>query len=305
VIALRPVGGDDDLAAWVGVHNRVAFTPATVEELKAYREALDGEEIHLLAREDGEAVGAGFVASEPEKLAGGAAAAWICVLPEMRRRGIGSALYRGLSDWGRTSGLRHLEGCVLATEHESLAWAARRGFEEVGRDAWLALDLTALATIDPDPPDGVEIVAWAERPDLARGLYEVACEAYRDVPGRGEDEMATFEDWLRLDMSGPNDRPEAVFVALAGDEVVGYSKLHLSDARPTIAANDMTGVKRAWRGRGVAHALKRTQLAWAKTAGYERLETTNETRNAPIQRLNESLGYRPFAERVLLRGPLL
>ena len=33
-------------------------------------------------------------------------------------------------------------------------------------------------------------------------------------------------------------------------EVVGYSKLHLSDARPTVAANDMTGVLRAWRGRG-------------------------------------------------------
>ena len=66
----------------------------------------------------------------------------------------------------------------------------------------------------------------------------------------------------------------------------------------------MTGVRRDWRGRGIAGALKRTQLAWAKANGYERLETANETRNVPIQRLNERLGYRPFAERVRLRGPL-
>jgi len=66
----------------------------------------------------------------------------------------------------------------------------------------------------------------------------------------------------------------------------------------------MTGVRRDWRGRGIAGALKRTQLAWAKANGYERLETANETRNVPIQRLNERLGYQPFAERVRLRGPL-
>ena len=50
----------------------------------------------------------------------------------------------------------------------------------------------------------------------------------------------------------------------------------------------MTGVRRAWRGRGIAGALKRTQLAWAKANGYERLETANETRNVPIQRLSAS-----------------
>jgi GNAT superfamily N-acetyltransferase len=157
---------------------------------------------------------------------------------------------------------------------------------------------------DAPPPAGVEIVVWADRPELARGIYAVAAEAYPDVPGREAEAMQSFEEWLAFDMGGPNDRPEAVFVALADGEVVGYSKPHLSDARPTVAANDMTGVLRAWRGRGVAGALKRAQLAWAKANGYERLETANATRNAPIQRLNERLGYRPFSERVLLRGPL-
>ena len=40
--------------------------------------------------------------------------------------------------------------------------------------------------------------------------------------------MDSFEEWLSKDMEGDGDRPEATFVALADDEVVGYAKLSLS-----------------------------------------------------------------------------
>ena len=276
----------------------------TTGELQAYRQALAGDELHLLALRDGEASGTGFVAFEPEKLPRAAAAAWIGVLPEARGRGVGSALYRGLSDWGRAAGLERFEGYVPATR--ARAWpgrpdaASRRSAATRGSRSTSPSCRRSTRLHRPGSRSSV----WSERPELARGIYAVASEAYPDVPGREADEMKPFEEWLALDMGGPNDRPEAVVVALADGEVVGYSKLHLSDARPTIASNDMTGVRRAWRGRGIAGALKRAQLGWAKANGYERLETANETRNAPIQRLNERLGYLPFAERVLLRGPL-
>jgi GNAT superfamily N-acetyltransferase len=116
--------------------------------------------------------------------------------------------------------------------------------------------------------------------------------------------MEPFEDWLAHDMKGPADKPEAIFVALAGDEVVGYAKFHLSEARPAVATHDMTGVKRAWRGRGIARALKCSQIAWAKRSGFERIETSNEVRNEPIRRLNVRLGYQPSPGRILLKGPL-
>ncbi len=63
-------------------------------------------------------------------------------------------------------------------------------------------------------------------------------------------------------------------------------------------------MKRAARGRGIARALKVAQIAWAKENGVERLTTTNEQRNAPMIRVNESLGYREVPGRVGLRGPL-
>jgi GNAT superfamily N-acetyltransferase len=135
-------------------------------------------------------------------------------------------------------------------------------------------------------------------------MYEVACEAYPDVPGEGDALMEPFEDWLAHDMQGAGDRPDATFVAVAGHEVVGYAKFSLSRAQPRVAHHDMTGVKRTWRGRGVAGALKRAQIAWAKEEGFERLMTQNEVRNAPIRRLNARLGYRPAPGYVMMRGPI-
>jgi GNAT superfamily N-acetyltransferase len=168
----------------------------------------------------------------------------------------------------------------------------------------MVLELAGLEPRPVAPPPGVEIVTWAERPELAPGIYEVAVEAYPDIPGADQEEMEPFEEWLAHDMQGAADRPEATFLALAGDEVVGYAKFHLAAARPAAAFHDMTGVKRTWRRRGVAGALKRAQIGWAKEQGYERLETGNEMRNEPIRNLNASLGYREAPGRVLMRGPL-
>jgi GNAT superfamily N-acetyltransferase len=116
--------------------------------------------------------------------------------------------------------------------------------------------------------------------------------------------MPSFENWLKADMTGSGDRPEATFVALAGNEVIGYAKFSLTKAQPTTAYHDITGVRRAWRGRGVARALKAAEIRWAMEAGYERLLTQHEERNTPIRRLNARFGYRPAPGRILLRGPL-
>ena len=42
---------------------------------------------------------------------------------------------------------------------------------------------------------------------------------------------------------------------------------------------------------GIVSRARVAQIEWAKRAGYARLETSNDTRNVPIQRLNEFFGY--------------
>jgi GNAT superfamily N-acetyltransferase len=135
-------------------------------------------------------------------------------------------------------------------------------------------------------------------------MYGVMRDASPDVPGFEDEELESFEDWLAHDMEGSGDRPEATFVAVTEDEVVGYAKFSLTEATPTVAHHDLTAVKRAWRGRGVARALKSAQIGWAKANGYEELRTTNDERNTAMRRLNAELGYRPTTGRIFLQGPL-
>jgi GNAT superfamily N-acetyltransferase len=293
---------EDELARWVAVINATEAEPGNEEGL--IRDYVDWKRqapqtVWLLVEEDGTAVGAGRLTpgwhSPP-----GVARADVRVAPDARGRGIGSALLAELQRRADGLSVPTLEVEVRDDDAGSLAWTERRGFAEVGRSVRLALDLTAIDEPAVEPPDGIEIVSWAERPDLSRGIYEVACEAYPDEPGSGDVEMEPFEGWLSQDMQGSGDRAEAVFVALAGDEVAGYAKLSLS-VRAGYVMHDMTGVKRSFRGRGIASALKRAEIAWAKREGYRRLETFNDELNAPIRALNEKHGYRPARGSVTLR----
>ncbi|HZO50054.1 MAG TPA: hypothetical protein VFB26_07910 [Gaiellaceae bacterium] len=38
---------------------------------------------------------------------------------------------------------------------------------------------------------------------------------------------------------------------------------------------------RAWRGRGIAGALERAQIAWAAAQGFRWLKTANESETSP------------------------
>ena len=293
---------EDELERWIVTAKAALDEADTVEGYLDWKRQAR-ETIWLLAsdkgRDVGTAIGVGGWHS-PEGVARGE----VRVVAQARGSGVGSALLGELSGWARGLGYAELTGPVKEEDPSSLDWAARRGFAEVGRNSLLVLDLTAIDAPRVEPPDGIELVTWAERPGAEREMYEVAREAYPDVPGEDDAVMAPFEEWLSMDMQGAGDRPEATFLALADGEVVAYAKLSLSLARPTVAMHDMTGVRRAWRGRGIARALKAAEIAWAKESGYERLETQNEERNEPIRRLNERFGYVVTPGSVTVRGAI-
>jgi mycothiol synthase len=286
----------------VAVHNVVRpDDPTTVEELVDWRRQAE-DMIWLVAADDGEDAGAGVGLvgwhSEP-----GTAFAEFWALPQARGCGAGTALLDELGRWSAERGSVALDTVVAEDDEPSLAWATRRGLREVGRESRLVLELDEIEAPAVEPPAGIEIVPWAERPGIERGLYEVSLEAEPDIPGEEHNEVPPFETWLANDMQGVSDRPEAVFVALAGDEVVGYAKLAFPQASSRVF-HDLTGVKRSWRRRGIAAALKRTQIRWAKEQGYAQLVTGNEARNEPIRRLNERHGYRVEPGRIVLRKDL-
>ena len=259
-----------------------------------------GDMIWLLAEQDGDVAGAGYALTgwhTPAHRGIGAA----LVVPGRRGGGIGDELRAVLERWAAERGVAELEGPVAEEDDGSLAWAAARGYTEAGRNSRMVLDLTAIEAPAVEPPPGVEILTWADRPELAEGLWEVAREAAPDIPGEEETDVGGFDEWLDRDMRGSGDRPEAVFVALEGGEVLGYAKLAFSEETPERAYHDLTGVKRAHRGRGIAAVLKAAQIAWAKGQGFGSLQTANEVRNAPIRHLNAKHGYVPEPGVVIVR----
>lgn len=301
-LTIRGTASRDDERLSLEISNAVwPLFAFTIDDVDAFKMSVVAQADHV-AFIDGEPAGSGFVAIQPSRL--GVAMAMITVLPSQRRRGVGTGLYRAISAWCAEQGIDAIEAEAEADDVESIGFAERRGFVAIEHTGRMVLDLADFEPPPVAPPPGIDIVTWADRPDAARGMYEVASEGYLDIPGNEDDEMEAFEDWLVHDMQGPGDRPEATFVALAGDVVVGYAKLFLTAARPSIAVHDMTAVRRSWRGRGVAGALKRAQIAWAKGQGFETLRVGNEVRNEPIRRLNRRLGYREAPGRLMLRGPL-
>jgi GNAT superfamily N-acetyltransferase len=295
---------EDELPRWVAVWN--ATQPEDADEERLVADFLDWKRqapqtVWLLAEEDGAAVGSGRLTAGWHSPAG-VARADVRVVAEARGRGIGAALLEELQRRSEALGAPTLEVEVRDDDPGSLAWTEAQGFREISRSVRLALDLAAIEEPAVEPPEGVEVVVWAERPELARGIYDVACEAYPDEPGSGDVEMEPFEGWLSQDMQGSGDRADAVFVALAGEEVAGYAKLSMS-ARLGYVMHDMTGVKRSFRGRGIASALKRAEIAWAKREGFRTLETFNDEENAPIRALNEKHGYKTATGSITLRRP--
>ena len=302
MLEVTPCADEADEQVSLDVYNAVwPHDPFTMDDVRSFK-AGARDHVDYLARIDGAAVGSALGVVLPQRV--DRVFTIVTVLTEQRRRGAGSALYEAISAWAAERALSELEVPVLDNDPESLAFAQRRGFVEERREVGVVLHLAGLDPVDVEPPDGVEIVTWAERPELAHGMYDVALEAFPDIPGFEDDDIEPFDDWLAHDMQGSGDRPEATFVALAGEEVVGYAKFSLTAAQPGIAHHDLSAVKRAWRGRGVARALKAAQINWALANGYEELRTRNEERNEPIRRLNARFGYRPGIGHVYLVGPI-
>ena len=299
-IRIDPVAGEDEARLWLELRNEVAFEPLRADQRQRLRE-MAPDTVELLARLDERPVGAAVVGSSLVEPRGAHAACSAYVLPDGRGRGVGRALYEEVSRCARALGKTELETGAPATDEASLAFLRRRGFREVTRSQQASLELTDAPTPNQQPAaDRIDVVTLADRPELVPGIYLVAREAIPDIPVAERLEAGSEEDWRREELE--HALPDLSVVALAHGEVVGYSTL--GEYGENIGLHLMTGVGRAWRGRGVARALKVAQIEAARRAGFTRLVAYNDATNVPMQRLNVALGYRLHPVYVGLRGPL-
>ena len=297
------------LAAYVAIRSTVTpEDPASLELVRWEDHAYPGQGERLIATLDGRPVGvasAGRVrvyAPEFEHYWLG-----IWVLGEARRQGIGSRLYEAASVVTRTAGKTGFETMTSEHQTDALAFLDHRGFVVTGRDKMVELDLHGLPAPAIEVPDGIELTSLAEHPELTRAVHAVAVEAFADIPSSGPPvEARPFAEWLARDVAREHIPADAFVIALeaATGEVIGYASLELVPGSSTRAWHDMTAVRRRWRGRGVARALKQATIRWAIEHELEVLETGNDEENLPMRAVNARLGYAPIPDMLSLRGPL-
>jgi GNAT superfamily N-acetyltransferase len=298
VIVLRAVENDADIDQYIEIRRRIQpDNPLPREVLLEDRQKPD--HAAWIAELDGVPVGAGSASRFWGAPDGEYAAVNIRVVAEARRRGVGTALDRRCSQHARELGKTRLFVFCRHDDEDTLGYFGFRRFEETGRmqDVWLEL---ATAEVEQLVPAGIELAVAGEEHE--RGMYETALEADADIPSSTPIRTGTFDQWRDRHLSGRVLR-DLTFVALEDGKVVGYAILgrHNDDT----AEHWMTGVARSARGRGVAPALKRAQIAAARDAGWKFLRTLNDLGNAPMRSVNEKLGYERKTEWVHLGGPLL
>ena len=225
----------------------------------------------------------------------------ILVDPEHQARGVGRAIYERLSEE-----LVHQDAILVwAMSKEDLPrrieFFQRRGFSARTRLWESRLDL---ATADPARfvkyvekavREGITFTTLAEeqhRQDSLRKIHELVQLINADMPREAAFTPLSYEQWEALSLRNPRLLPEGYVLAKHGSNYVGLSNVLRNDTEPQVLSQDDTGVRREYRGRGIATALKVKVIEYGKTNGYTRVETWNDSINAPMLAVNTKLGFK-------------
>ncbi len=298
---IRPFG-PDDYPAIVELHNALyPDTPRTVEDtIEADRRR--GPQYRFrrwIAEADGRVVGMAQYAQYPLNYHPQAFDCAVRVWPAWQRRGIGSALYDGLMGALEPFDPIRLRAAGRENLPEGLRFLERRGFRETHRFAVSALDVTAF---DPSPYAGLEAKLRAEGivikslrelesdPERDRKLHDLEWALTQDVPGSEDLRQVPFEEWREASIHSPRALPDGYLVAVHGETYVGLSSLWASLGGDRLEVG-LTGVRPAYRRRGIAAALKVRGIRFAQAGGYSVIKTDNEASNVPMLALNRRLGF--------------
>jgi mycothiol synthase len=99
----------------------------------------------------------------------------------------------------------------------------------------------------------------------------------------------TYQEWLE-NHDHPTRIDDGYLIAVVDGRYVGVSSMWQSPEADMIRTG-LTAVRREYRRRGIALALKVRALTFAKARGYRRTVTDNASINQPMLAINEQLGF--------------
>lgn len=313
-LTLRPATLDDATFAADLQTTLRPDDPADPESVRYWWQNENREWIHdrLVIERDGSPIGLAERHRPPwERLPKRYDRIYADVLP--RHRDQLDVTYSVVEARSRADGSEVFTTGALENDAFKIELLARRGYREERRGkAWELAGLSD-ASGHPRDPDLVErLAAMAEAsrermraqgirlltlaedrdPEKYRKLWRMSEDAAQDTPRTIPRVPEPFEEFMKW-FDAPSTRRDRFWIARLGEEIVGCSVL----AYPPTLGNvwtDWTGTARAVRGRGVARALKLETVLQAMALGVTRVRTGNDSQNAPILHINETMGYEPI-----------
>lgn len=265
----------------------------------------------LFAEMNGEVIG--YQRVWWDKLNDGLTLTYSCVgflLPEWRRKGIGTAMFQYAEDRMRQIAAAHTgpetkvfsmwangtaEGWVSLLE--SQGYTATRYFFEMTRDINEPL-------ADAPLPAGLQVRPVTEAD--YRAVYEAHTEAFRDHWGFNEQ---SFEEFMRWSEE-PDFNPNLWKVAWDGDQIAGQV-LNFVNSAENIEYQRKRGyteaisVRRPWRKRGLARSLVIQSIAMFKEMGMTETALGVDAENpSGALSLYQGLGYKEVRRNMIYRKPL-
>jgi mycothiol synthase len=310
---------ETDFDALAAIQNAIEpDEPQSVESLRHVIQSFaQSSNSHLIVVEDrrsGEVVGTAAIftmpfESDPTKQ-------WIMgmVLPSRQREGIGSYLYDTLLAEARQREATGLRCQVRENSVAGRAFLAKRAFVE-RRRIWrsslevASVDTSQLASlVRAIASGGIEFTTLSREgvndPQVLKRVHDLDAVTSKDVPRDGTYTPLSLEEFRRFFLEGENFLPDAWFLAKEGNQYVGISSGAREPAQPQVLQQYYTGVRPEFRRRKIALALKLMLIEFAKRNGYARIETSNDSLNAPMWTLNEGLGFQKVHERIQLECDL-
>jgi GNAT superfamily N-acetyltransferase len=225
----------------------------------------------------------------------------IVVDPAARRQGAGSQLYRALLDFVRSHGATTLRGEVRDNMPDDRRFAKRCGWRVERHIFESTLDLASFderpftVALDRALAAGIRFFSLADTGDTSetqRRLYELDRVVARDIPGGSEAALWPFETFLQSICEVPSYLPDGVIIAADSEAWIGECSVQ-HNATTNSMYNGSTGVLPAYRGRGIAQALKLLVIRVARRYDAASIRTNNDSENAPMLAINRKLGYTP------------
>ncbi|HFC11617.1 MAG TPA: GNAT family N-acetyltransferase [Anaerolineae bacterium] len=231
----------------------------------------------------------------------------VYLLPEQQGQGFGRKFYAHILDHLAPFNPTILEAGTRSDKVRAMRFLEDRGYELKTREYSSMLDLNRFDSAEFASyttrcrAAGIEIIDLVELKrrypsQWTRIVYDITTAVIKDIPWHDTFTPLPFDVWCNKYETQPNRIDGAFLLAMDGAVAVGVTMLFKSDATQDSLFTGTTGIRRAYRRKGIAIALKCQSLDYAKhnfrnAAGNAPNVMTENEENNPMYTINQRLGF--------------